>query len=573
MSKKYSELIKAAMENLASAPATIKAGLMYFITGGTKPNRPYIDDGTDVSQLMLEKHLPEARRTTKVQLTEDVNVEVEGTLTHTKGGTGVNSLVGFSRKALVVKDDETGYEFGDAGGGAVFEANQVAHGLAALDVIYHDGSGWVKAQANAANTVAEYVVVEVFDVDNFKAAKFGKFEITAHGLTVGEHYFLSQLTAGALDVSEPITGYSCPILYAEDANNVHVEIYRANLIGDGIASDSEIGSIMAFGNNSTPTGFLPCDGREVSRITYGELFAAIGTKYGIGDGSSTFNLPDFSSSIIDGKTEEIVFSAMAGYSSNNSAVLYTNTVSTNTFSDLANVTHDSTDGLRLVALKKIVVSASASAYATGSGTVHTGWTYNADATQLDTSILSLPSGVKIGSISKIPDGPTASGISGNPIVKILNVGDSMAFQGDLNAVGSTFDDNVGGYINAKEISDPSSALRYIRYAAKGAVEAENKVNPTVIIPDATTDIDWQTGEVFTESRDADKTFTFSNTQDGKTIIVSIENTDVADHTINFPGTVSWPNGTAITNVVAGTTTVFTFVDFAGTIRATAVESF
>lgn len=149
-------------------------------------------------------------------------------------------------------------------------------------------------------------------------------------------------------------------------------------------------------------------------------------------------------------TEEIIFSAMAGYSSNNAAVLYPNTVTTNTFSELATITHDSTNGLRLVALQKIVVSASASAYATGaSGTVHTGWTYNADATQLDTSILSLPSGVKIGSVAKVPDGTSANGLSGNPIVKILNVGDSMAFQGDLNAVGSSTDDNVGGYISAR----------------------------------------------------------------------------------------------------------------------------
>lgn len=41
-----------------------------------------------------------------------------------------------------------------------------------------------------------------------------------------------------------------------------------------------------------PPGFLLCDGRAVSRTTYADLFAAIGTEWGNGDGSTTFNLPD-----------------------------------------------------------------------------------------------------------------------------------------------------------------------------------------------------------------------------------------------------------------------------------------
>jgi microcystin-dependent protein len=44
-----------------------------------------------------------------------------------------------------------------------------------------------------------------------------------------------------------------------------------------------------------PSGFLPCDGRAVSRTTYAGLFAAIGTRFGAGDGETTFNLPDVQS--------------------------------------------------------------------------------------------------------------------------------------------------------------------------------------------------------------------------------------------------------------------------------------
>ena len=52
------------------------------------------------------------------------------------------------------------------------------------------------------------------------------------------------------------------------------------------------GAIMPFAMNSAPSGWLAANGAAVSRTTYSTLFAALGTTYGTGDGSSTFNLPD-----------------------------------------------------------------------------------------------------------------------------------------------------------------------------------------------------------------------------------------------------------------------------------------
>ena len=53
------------------------------------------------------------------------------------------------------------------------------------------------------------------------------------------------------------------------------------------------GSILTFGGTVAPTGWLICDGSAVSRSTYSDLFALVGTAYGPGDGSTTFNVPDF----------------------------------------------------------------------------------------------------------------------------------------------------------------------------------------------------------------------------------------------------------------------------------------
>ena len=52
------------------------------------------------------------------------------------------------------------------------------------------------------------------------------------------------------------------------------------------------GTIVAFGNTTAPTGWLVCNDAAVSRSTYARLFAVIGTSFGVGDGSSNFNVPD-----------------------------------------------------------------------------------------------------------------------------------------------------------------------------------------------------------------------------------------------------------------------------------------
>lgn len=54
------------------------------------------------------------------------------------------------------------------------------------------------------------------------------------------------------------------------------------------------GAIISSASSTTPTGFLYCNGSAVSRTTYAKLFSAIGTTYGTGDGSTTFNLPNYS---------------------------------------------------------------------------------------------------------------------------------------------------------------------------------------------------------------------------------------------------------------------------------------
>ena len=61
-----------------------------------------------------------------------------------------------------------------------------------------------------------------------------------------------------------------------------------------------VGTIIMYGAVTPPTGWLVCNGNAVSRTTYSALFNVVGTTFGTGDGSSTFNLPDTTNRTIRG---------------------------------------------------------------------------------------------------------------------------------------------------------------------------------------------------------------------------------------------------------------------------------
>ena len=65
-------------------------------------------------------------------------------------------------------------------------------------------------------------------------------------------------------------------------------------VGGAISAPYLVGSIQMYGGATAPTGWLLCDGSAVSRTTYAKLFEVLGTAYGEGDGSTTFNVPNFS---------------------------------------------------------------------------------------------------------------------------------------------------------------------------------------------------------------------------------------------------------------------------------------
>lgn len=69
------------------------------------------------------------------------------------------------------------------------------------------------------------------------------------------------------------------------------------------ASGVPAGSVFDYAGSTAPSGYLLCFGQAVSRSTYSDLFTAIGTTFGSGDGSTTFNLPDLRGRVAAGKDD------------------------------------------------------------------------------------------------------------------------------------------------------------------------------------------------------------------------------------------------------------------------------
>lgn len=104
-------------------------------------------------------------------------------------------------------------------------------------------------------------------------------KVTINASSGGDHIELTQAEYDALSQAEKENG---TVYFITDGTPDYT------IINDSVP----IGAVQAYAGASLPYGWLFCNGAAVSRETYSELFEAIGTAYGSGDGSTTFNLPD-----------------------------------------------------------------------------------------------------------------------------------------------------------------------------------------------------------------------------------------------------------------------------------------
>jgi len=116
----------------------------------------------------------------------------------------------------------------------------------------------------------------------------------------------STLTLGSSKLKVKDAGITSTQLATDSVITAKIQdgaVTAAKLDAGAVSVLMPSGSLMPYAGSSAPTGYLLCDGAAISRSTYSALFALVGTTYGAGDGSSTFNIPDLRGRVIAGQDD------------------------------------------------------------------------------------------------------------------------------------------------------------------------------------------------------------------------------------------------------------------------------
>lgn len=141
-------------------------------------------------------------------------------------------------------------------------------------------------------------------ITGFTTAPAGSIaHVIFDGVLTFTHNATSLILPPAANITTAAGDYA--LMISEGSGNWRCVTYQSRKV-PYYRSDSDVylvptGCVFPFAGSSSPTGYLLCDGSNVSRTTYAALFAIIGTTYGAGDGSSTFALPDMRGRSVFGK--------------------------------------------------------------------------------------------------------------------------------------------------------------------------------------------------------------------------------------------------------------------------------
>lgn len=204
------------------------------------------------------------------------------------------------------------------GGSVSREIVQPGHGFRVGEAIHFDADAgeYRRARADRPITTGLFLVSEVDGEDEFTLLQAGYLDLVAGYapeevpeellLEPGQYYFVSADEAGALTPEEPSSGLSNPILYADAKAGGYVLPWRpSDPVSTGEAAQEYIdrlfvGTVAAFAMEEPPEGWLECNGQAIGRGEHARLFERIGTRFGAGNGATTFNVPDLRGEFVRG---------------------------------------------------------------------------------------------------------------------------------------------------------------------------------------------------------------------------------------------------------------------------------
>jgi len=181
---------------------------------------------------------------------------------------------------------------------ALAAGNQPA--ASTLDAMFNDTAGMLPIPCNASGTNAIALVPMTnaptltaygfMNLFSFVAPATTTNTVTAsfNGLAFLNVYTTTGPQAGA---GTFVAGIPYMLMYVPSLNSGAGGFFQLQFGGAG--AQVPTGAMLPFAGASPPSGWLTCNGSAVGRNAYASLFATIGTNWGAGDGSTTFNLPDF----------------------------------------------------------------------------------------------------------------------------------------------------------------------------------------------------------------------------------------------------------------------------------------
>jgi microcystin-dependent protein len=284
----------------SSAPSTTTA---YMLWADTNAGSLKIRNGADSDWIVLGPDLTAAN----LALAPTASPTFTGNVVIPNGAVGTAGL-------QFTGDADTGFyrvaanQVGITAGGTLSHSFTSTHSIAAVPVQLPDGTAAAPSLTNTGDTDTGIFFGASNEV-SFSTGGTERVQVDNNGLTVKtqkEIRFNDSDDSNYVAIKAPATVSSNVTLTLPSSDGDADQYLKTD--GAGALSWANVstpagvpsGSVFCMATTTVPTGYLECNGAAVSRSTYSDLFSAISTTWGSGDGSTTFNLPDLRGEFVRG---------------------------------------------------------------------------------------------------------------------------------------------------------------------------------------------------------------------------------------------------------------------------------
>lgn len=180
-----------------------------------------------------------------------------------------------------------------------------------VDALLVAGQGITKTYNDAANTLT--LAVSEAGIAEFIDDRVNALVLTSGFISKTYNDASNTLTIGVTQATfEEAVDDRVDALLQPDATITKTYTDISNVLNLGVKIPLRAGMIMMWPTSTSPTGWLVCDGTAIGRSAYSALFNVIGTTFGAGDGSTTFNLPDLRNRVVAGVGTDGALASTAG---------------------------------------------------------------------------------------------------------------------------------------------------------------------------------------------------------------------------------------------------------------------